>query len=69
MCSDAAEGNSAASSRGILGVSDGIEGVQWNAGCRARDGTVWLGVNLEGIKYDDWPVARLIERELSRPLR
>ena len=68
MCSDAAEGNSAASSRGILGVSDGIEGVQWNAGYRARDGTVWLGVNLEGIKYDDWPVARLIEREFSRPL-
>ena len=29
---------------------------------------VRLGVNLEGMKYDDWPVARLIERELSRPL-
>ena len=26
------------------------------------------GVNLEGMKYDDWPVARLIEREISRPL-
>ena len=33
-----------------------------------RDGAVWLGVNLEGMKYDDWPVARLIEREISRPL-
>ena len=32
------------------------------------DGFVWLGVNLEGMKYDDWPVARLIEREISRPL-
>ena len=27
-----------------------------------------MGVNLEGMKYDDWPVPRLIERELSRPL-
>ena len=33
-----------------------------------RDGAVWLGVNLEGMKYNDWPVARLIEREISRPL-
>ena len=54
-------------SRGILGVSDGNEGVQWNAGYY-RDGAVWLGVNLEGMKYDDWPVARLIEREISHPL-
>jgi len=27
-----------------------------------------LGVNLEGMKYEDWPVARLIEREPSRLL-
>ena len=52
-------------SRGVLGVSDGNEGVQWNAGHYPRDGAVWLGVNLEGMKYDDWPVARLIEREIS----
>ena len=55
-------------SRGVLGISDRNEGVQWNAGYRAGDGFVWLGVNLEGMKYDDWPVARLIEREISRPL-
>ena len=55
-------------SRGVLGISDGNEGVQWNAGHYPRDGTVWLGVNLEGMKYDDWPTARLIEREISRPL-
>ena len=55
-------------SLGILGISDGNEGVQWNTGYHPRDGAVWLGVNLEGMKYDDWPVARLIERELSRPL-
>jgi len=55
-------------SRSVLGISDGNEGVQWNAGYYPRDGAVWLGVNLEGMKYDDWPVARLIEREVSRPL-
>ena len=44
-------------SRGVLGISDGNEGVQWNAGYYPRDGAVWLGVNLEGMKYDDWPVA------------
>ena len=32
------------------------------------DGFVRLGVNLEGMRYDDWPVARLIERDISRPL-
>ena len=53
---------------GVPGISDGNEGVQWNAGYRPREGAVRLGVNLEGMKYDDWPVARLIERELSRPL-
>ncbi|MYI21426.1 MAG: hypothetical protein F4043_01665 [Gammaproteobacteria bacterium] len=55
-------------SRGALGISDGNEGVQWNAGYYPRDGAVWRGVNLEGMKYDGWPVARLIEREISRPL-
>ena len=55
-------------SRRVRGTSDGNEGVQWNAGYYPRDGAVWLGVNLEGMKYDGWPVARLIEREISRPL-
>ena len=55
-------------SRGVEGISDDNQGVQWNAGYHLRDGAAWLGVNLEGMKYDDWPVARLIERELSRPL-
>ena len=53
---------------GVLGISDGNEGVQWNAAYYPRDGAVELGVNLDGMKYDDWPVARLIEREISRPL-
>jgi len=45
-----------------LGTSDGNEGVQWNSSYRPGDGFVWLGVNLEGMGYDDWPVARRIER-------
>ena len=53
---------------GLLGISDRREGVQWNAACFRSEQTASLGVNLEGMKYDDWPVARLIERELSEPL-
>lgn len=49
----------------VAGISDGVEGVQWNAG---YDGTAWLGVNLEGMQYDRWPIARLIKREISDPL-
>ena len=55
-------------SHGVLGISDGFEGVQWNAWYSQREETAWLGVNLEGKKYDDWPVARLVEREISHPL-
>lgn len=50
------------------GVSDDARGVQWNAGVDRDEGTIWLGVNLEGMEYDGWPVARLIERELRRPV-
>ena len=42
-----------------------IEGVQWHAG---YDEIAWIGVNLEGMLYDGWPIARLIKRELSNPL-
>lgn len=49
----------------VAGISDGIEGVQWNAG---YDEIAWIGVNLEGMLYDGWPIARLIEREISDPL-
>ena len=55
-------------SRGVLGISDGNEGVQWNAGYYPVTARYWLGVNLVGMKYDDWPVARLSEREISGPL-
>jgi len=47
------------------GVSDDAKGVQWNAGVDRERHVVTLGVNLEGLQYDDWPIARLIERELD----
>ena len=37
-------------------------------GTAPGDGFVRLGVNLEGMRHDDWPVARLIEWEIARPL-
>jgi hypothetical protein len=51
------------------GICDGTQGVQWNAwiewdGARQM---AYAGVNLEGLIYRGWPVARLIERELARP--
>lgn len=49
------------------GLSDGNEGVQWNAGYDPRNETGWVGVNLEGLKYQGWPIARLIQRELRSP--
>lgn len=53
---------------GWMGVHDGTRGVQWNAWYSRPEQTAWIGVNLEGMLYDGWPVARLIERELCRPL-
>ena len=52
------------------GISDGSKGVQWNAEYDRSRQVALLGVNLEGKKYGNlnWPVARLIERELDRPL-
>ena len=52
------------------GICDGTQGVQWNAwiewdGARQM---AYAGVNLEGLIYKGWPVARLIERELASPM-
>ena len=51
----------------VGGLSDGAEGVQWNVTLDPRDGMQTVGVNLEGLTYDDWPIARLIERERAEP--
>ena len=55
-------------SRGVVGLSDDNDGVHWHAPYYVREGAAWLGVNLGGKKYDGWPLARVIERELVRPL-
>jgi hypothetical protein len=51
----------------IGGLSDGKKGVQWHVGYDPRDGTRFAGVNLEGMQYEGWPVARLIQRDLNAP--
>jgi hypothetical protein len=49
------------------GFSDNAAGAQWNTGVD-RTRAVWtLGVNLEGMAYDGWPIARFLERELRSP--
>jgi len=45
------------------GYSDNAKGVQWNTGLDRERGVWTLGVNLEGMKYDAWPIARFIETE------
>jgi hypothetical protein len=51
------------------GICDGTRGVQWNAWIEwdAARQMAYAGVNLEGLIYKGWPIARLIERELARP--
>ena len=49
------------------GVSDDNQGVQWNIGVNKETGNVWLGVNLEGKIYDNWPIATLILKEIEKP--
>lgn len=54
-------------SLGWLGVCDGAEGVQWNTWLHRAENAAYVAVNLEGLKYDCWPVARFIEREFRHP--
>lgn len=49
------------------GLSDGNEGVQWNSTLFPTAGERRVGVNLEGMTYDGWPIGRLISRELRNP--
>jgi hypothetical protein len=50
-----------------FGISDGNEGVQWNIAVWPDVGSVQLGVNLEGMKYRNWPIANFILSELNNP--
>jgi hypothetical protein len=48
-----------------FGMSDGNDGVQWNIVIFTDTDKATLGINLEGMKYKDWPIARFIISELK----
>jgi len=50
-----------------FGMSDGKEGVQWNIAIYTETREIRLGVNLEGKKYINWPIATFILNELENP--
>ncbi|WNC72504.1 hypothetical protein RGQ13_00595 [Thalassotalea psychrophila] len=47
----------------LSGFSDDSKGVQWNVVVNSETGIVSLGVNLEGMKYKNWPITNLLIRE------
>ena len=49
------------------GFSDGVEGVQWNAGIDRARSVATVGVNLEGMKDQGWPIARVLLHERREP--
>lgn len=51
--------------RPSFGISDGNEGVQWNMSVSTDTEVVRVGVNLEGMKYQNWPIASFIKSELE----
>ncbi len=51
-----------------FGVSDGNEGVQWNIAVSTEKNIVRLGVNLEGKKYNNWPISTFIQSEVRNPI-
>ena len=52
-------------SKVVKWISDGAQGVQWNA-MLDKDGG-YLGVNLEGMEYKNWPIADFILNERDHP--
>jgi hypothetical protein len=50
-----------------FGMSDGNDGVQWNIAIDTERVETRLGVNLEGMKYDNWPIRTLLLKELDNP--
>jgi len=49
------------------GISDGIDGVQWNLSLDTNRKSVRFGINLEGKKYNNWPIANLLINEIEDP--
>ncbi len=54
------------SGKGVIGISDDNKGVQWNLAVYENT-DIKLGVNLEGMKYSNFPIAHFIEKELKNP--
>jgi hypothetical protein len=50
-----------------FGMSDGNEGVQWSTVVFTDTGKARMGVNLEGMKYANWPIASFLISELQNP--
>lgn len=50
-----------------FGMSDGNEGVQWSTVVFTDTGKAKMGVNLEGLKYANWPIASFLISELQNP--
>lgn len=61
------------SNKPYFGMSDGNNGVQWNISIYTKlstyadDKRFQMGVNLEGMKYDGWPISRFILSEIKEP--
>lgn len=53
---------------GVVGFSDGAPGVQWNAWYNLASGRAYCGVNLEGTRYQGWPLTTFIRNERARPM-
>jgi hypothetical protein len=53
--------------RPYFGMSDGNEGVQWNIAIRTDPEEIRLGVNLEGMKYANWPITTFLLAEIENP--
>ena len=50
-----------------IGASDDNKGVQWNISIDRKTGETYLGVNLEGMKYKNWPITSLLLAETQDP--
>jgi len=50
-----------------FGMSDGNAGVQWNLSVSTDAEDVRMGVNLEGMKYRNWPISKFILSEINNP--
>lgn len=50
-----------------FGMSDGVQGVQWNLAIDIERNEIRFGVNLEGLAYRGWPIARFLLAELEQP--